>query len=264
MTGSRRIPARRSQAFARWDLPSVGTGRVVKAEAARGERRIDAATAQAQAQPMPKESLESQLVDNIRNGRFATGVSARQLETIVRDAAREGREDGYREGFARGEQEGLVQGRAEGVAAGRAFIEDAAARLAGMIDGMQQPIAAQDAALRAAMVELVTRIARAVIRAELRLQPENIRVVVEQALAALPLGAAAVRVFVAPSDVELLADLGGAARTWTVLPDAALEPGDCRVEARESVVDYAVSARFAELLAQLLGPPTRESGQEGA
>lgn len=265
MAVSRRIPARRSQAYARWSLPSVGNGggaRVLKAEAQRAERRIDAADVQAS--PVERESLESQLVENIRAGRFAAGVSARQLEAIVRDAAREGREDGYREGFARGEQEGLAQGRAEGIATGRAIIEDAASRLAGLLAALQQPLAGQEEALEQAMLELATRIARGVVRTELALQPESIRAVVSEALAALPVGAANVRVRVSPQDIALLQEFGAPDSAWTLQADAGLEPGDCRIEARESVVDYAVSARFEEHLRQLFGAHAPPPPPEGA
>ena len=126
-------------------------------------------------------------------------------------------------------------------------------RVSGLLHALQNPLAAQEESLRAAMLELVTRIARAVIRTELRLQPESLRGVVAEALAALPLGAANVRVSVAPQDIELLRDFGGEARPWTLLADDALEPGDCRIEARESVVEYSVSARFEALVDQLLG-----------
>ena len=54
------------------------------------------------------------------------------------------------------------------------------------------------------MLRLVERIARAVVRSELAIRPESILAVVREALAALPLGAAAIRVFVAPSDLAIV------------------------------------------------------------
>ncbi|MBK6286108.1 MAG: flagellar assembly protein FliH [Gammaproteobacteria bacterium] len=243
----RRIPAQRSLAYTRWSLPAVGQGPVLKAEAARSERPAPAPLAE----PWRRESLEEQLVANIRSGRFAAGISASELEAIVRDAAEEGREDGYAEGFAKGLQEGHVQGRADGLAAGRGIIEDAATRFATLIDGIQNPLQHQTEKLRAAMLSLATRVARAVIRSELRTQPQSIERVVAEALAALPLGARNVRVFVCAADRELLGQFGGEARNWPLDVDDSLEPGDCRVEARDSVIDYSVSARLDAMLAQL-------------
>lgn len=248
---ARRIPAGRSQDFEPWSLPAVARGQVLKAENVRARKRVSPAEPPPAA---PRQSFEQQLAENIRAGRFATGVSASQLEAIVRDAAREGRADGYAEGFARGEEEGRAQGLEEGLAAGRAIIEDQAARLGALVAALQQPIAGQQQELREAMLAMVTRIARAVVRAELRLQPESIRAVVGESLAALPLGSSAVRVMVAPADAALLEGLEGHGRDWRVEPDPALRPGDCRVEAEQSVIEYSVSSRFDELLGQLLGP----------
>jgi flagellar assembly protein FliH len=248
---SRRIPVQRTQAFARWSLPVVGADQVLKAEAVRATR--NAPQAEATAQPAPRESLERQLVANIRAGHYAPGISASQVEAIVHDAAREGREEGFAAGFAKGEQDGFARGREDGLAAGRGLIEDAAGRLAAMLHALQQPLENQQEELREALLALIGRIAGAVIRAELRLQPETIRMVVTEALAAMPLGAANIRVRVSPADLELLHTLPETPREWPLVADPALGRGDCRIEASESVVDYTVSARLEELLAQLLG-----------
>jgi flagellar assembly protein FliH len=245
----RRIPAQRSLGYTPWSLPAVGQGQVLKAESPRSERRAPAP--QPLAEPLRRESLEEQLVANIRSGRFAAGISASELEAIVRDAAQEGREEGYAEGFASGQKEGHVQGRAEGLEAGRGIIEDAANRLAGLIDSIQDPLQQQSEDLRAALLELITRIARAVIRADLRIQPQSIEQVIAQALAAMPLGAQNIRVFVCPEDRALLEQTTEEQRNWPLHTDELLEPGGCRVEARDSVVDYSVSTRLDAILAQL-------------
>lgn len=248
---SRRIPAQRTQAFARWSLPSVGADQVLKAEAVRATRNAPQSDTAARA--VTHESLERQLVANVRAGHYAPGISAAQVEAIVHDAAREGREQGFADGFTKGEQEGFARGRDDGLAAGRGLIEDAAGRLAAMLHALQQPLDTQQDELREALLALVGRIAAAVIRAELRLQPETIRSVVSETLAAMPLGAANIRVRVSPADLELLRTLPETPRDWPLVADPALGRGDCRVEASESLVDYTVSARLEELLAQLHG-----------
>jgi flagellar assembly protein FliH len=253
----KRIPAQSSQDYARWQPPDVSKGRVLKAEAIRAERRLPA---DADVKPWQRDSLEDQLVQNIRAGRFAAGISARQLEAIVRDAAREGREDGYSQGFAKGHQEGHAQGRTDGITAGRGVIEDAATRLSSLIVAMQQPLRNHDAELRDALIEIATRVARAVVRSELQTRPELIRDVVTQALDALPLGAQNIRVFVSPDDLALLQEFGASIREWTLLSDDTMAPGDCRVEARDSLVQYAVSDRLDAMLEQLL--PARRAAAD--
>jgi len=252
MSQQRRIPAGSSQAYSAWTLPAVATDQVVKAENARPAERRGAPDA-AQAERVRGESLEKELIANIKAGRFAQGVSARDLEAIVLDAAREGRQQGYDEGYAQGQQQGFADGRSEGLAAGRRYLEEAAGRFAGLLETLHRPLAGQEEALRAVLLETVSQIARAVIRAELVLQPESIVRVVEEALAALPLGARHVRVCVSPGDRELLEDFGAGDAVPTLLVDPALGPGDCRVESAESLVDFTVSARFAAIIGQFLG-----------
>ena len=122
-----------------------------------------------------------------------------------------------------------------------------------MIAALQQPIEGQQAELREAMLEIATRVAEGVVRSELRLQPDSIRAVIDEALAALPLGASDIRVIVCPADAELVMAGPRPAAQWTVESDPALAPGDCRIETRDSVVHYAVSDRLGQMLSQLLG-----------
>ena len=118
---------------------------------------------------------------------------------------------------------------------------------------MQQPIAGQQEQLREAMLEIATRVAESVVRAELALQPESIRRVIDEAIASLPTGATAIRVVLCPSDAELVLASRSTDAPWSVETDAGLRPGDLRVESRESMVEYAVSDRLGQMLAQLLG-----------
>lgn len=256
---ARRIPARAGQEFERWAPPTVARGQVLKAEVARAGRRNPADAEGARA--VETESFEKQVEANIRAGRYASGVSASQLEAIVRGALREGRADGYAEGLAKGEREGHAQGLEAGLAAGRGIIEDQARRFASLVDALQQPLAAQQEDLQQAMLRLVERIARAVVRSELAIRPESIVAVVREALAALPLGASAIRVFVAPSDLSIVQVAIGPERDAAIEADPAMNPGDCRIESRESVVHYAVSDRLGEMLDQLLGSSAADAGQ---
>ena len=250
MSQQRRIPARTGASYAAWTLPAVTEGVVLKADSA-GGRRIDAGSAQAEA--VRGESFQRELEQNIRAGRYARGVSAAELEAIVRHAAEEGRREGHDEGYARGQQEGYEAGHAEGLAAGRKYLEEAAGRFAGLLESLHRPLLGQEQELREAMLEVTAQIARAVIRAELAIQPESVAHVIEEALAALPLGARNVRVYVSPADRALLEDFGAGEAVPALLVDAALAPGDCRVEAAESLVDFRQSARLAAILGQFLG-----------
>ena len=249
MSQQRRIPARNGASYAAWTLPAVTEGVVLRAESA-GARRIDAGSAPAEM--VRGESFQRELEENIRAGRYARGVSAAELEAIVRQAAEEGRREGYDEGCARGQQEGYAAGHTEGLAAGRKYLEEAAGRFAGLLESLHGPLLGQEQELREAMLEVTAQIARAVIRAELAIQPQSVARVIEEALAALPLGARNVRVYVSAADRALLEDFGAGEAVPALLVDAALAPGDCRVESAESLVDFRQSARLGAILEQFL------------
>lgn len=252
MSRQRRIPAGRATPYANWSLPPVPAGAVVRAESARmRQRRV--AEVDTDAVPFGSAGLEQELAANVRSGRFSPGVGAREVESIVAAAA----EEGHRDGFAAGHAEGLVQGeragRAEGLAAGRRYLEEAAGRFAGLLEALQAPLHGQEDALRDALLAAVLQIARVVLRVETQLQPGHIAQVLDEALAALPIGARAVRVFVSAADRELLEDFGGGEAVPLLLVDPALAAGDCRVEAEDSLVDFTQSARFAAIAEQFLG-----------
>lgn len=236
-------------------LPQVRGAAVIRAESVRGRRRTTVegfANAVAAAQ-----SLERQLADNLRAGGFSPGVSARELEVIVTQAIEEGRREGFASGHAEGHAAGERAGREEGLAASRADLVQAAGRLARMLEALHAPLQEQQDALREALLEAVARIARAVLRTETLAQPERIVQVIDEALAALPVGARNIRVFVSQTDRELLERFGEGDAFATLLVDATLGPGDCRVETDDSLVDFTQSQRFAAIIEQFLGHPER-------
>jgi flagellar assembly protein FliH len=252
---SRRIPAGNSREFKRWNPPDVAEGVVVKAETVRREvPRSDEIAAQTST--WSGQSMEQQVVDNIKAGRYAAGVSARDLEKIVLDAVREGHKDGFAEGFALGKEQGHAEGVARGEAEGRARVEEQARRLSRLADALHNPLREQEQALRGVMLDAIVHIARSVVRAELSINPQSIAAVVSEALASLPLGAANVQVFLCESDHALMTSNAAPDEALTLCVDATLEPGDCRVESRESLVEFTLAGRFEAMVAQLIGYAT--------
>jgi flagellar biosynthesis/type III secretory pathway protein FliH len=114
----------------------------------------------ARVEPAPRPSLEEQVTANIRAGRYAAGVSASQLESIVLEAAREGRAEGYAEGLEKGRSEGFSQGREEGLVAARRIIEDQIARLGTLVEALPKAERREELA-RMLAGERVTEAARA-------------------------------------------------------------------------------------------------------
>ena len=194
-------------------------------------------------------------------GAGAAGArSDEEWQSALADGYRQGQREGYEVGLDQGRAEGVPQGRAEGlqrgIEEGRAMAQEQFAQLAQPIDAMLDGLTKLKDDLRAAqrneVVELVGKIARQVIRAELALQPVQLLALVEEALAVMPPSRDEVEVFLNPEELRRVQELDPKrARTWTLLPDPALEPGECRVRAGDNEVDAGCQGRLAAVMEQV-------------
>ena len=66
------------------------------------------------------------------------------------------------------------------------------------------------------------------------------------------MGAGNLRIHVNPQDFELVKALRERhEESWKIVEDASLQPGGCRVESQNSLVDATVETRLKQALAQL-------------
>jgi flagellar assembly protein FliH len=178
----------------------------------------------------------------------------------VADGYRQGQRDGYDAGLEQGRGDGYDAGHAEGVERGLA---EARARAQAELDNLSKPV---DALLRALkklkteyknaqrneVVDLVGKIARQVIRAELALQPVQMLNLVDEALAAMPPTRDDVEVLLNPEELKRIQELDPKrAKKWNLLPDPSLEPGECRVKAGDHEVDAGCQNRLAACMEQV-------------
>jgi len=192
------------------------------------------------------------------------------LQAALADGYSRGAERGYEEGFDKGLIEGRAvgetQGRERGVAEGRAEgeaqiltrWEGVAAPMQAAIDALRQVQTDYQAALRREMVELVERVARQVIRAELTLNPTQILKLVEETLQSMPPAVNAVEVFLNNEDLRAIQAIEGAnTRDWNLIADPALQAGECRVQVAGFEADAGCRQRLqacmGQVAAQLLG-----------
>jgi len=195
--------------------------------------------------------------------------------------------DGFRqgmdEGFAKGRELGEAEGRREGMEAGRAeglrrAQEEARAELQGAFEALARPVDAVLARLEALradvevaqrrdVVDLVARVARQVIRAELALQPAQILALVDETLATLPPAPDGVEVYLHPQELERVRELDPVrAARWSLIADPRLDLGECRVKAGDREADAGCRQRLAacmeQVSAQLLGETEDEDDVE--
>ncbi len=260
MAQGKRIQSDESAAFERVELDSLSDGTVVRASAARRDRQREREEARRDARDAPPPSLEEQLLDGIRQGAWSASVTAENLERVVREAAEAGREEGYAEGREAGYRDGYEAGLAAGRDAGSAEVTDARQRLERILDNLLAPVAAQEDELQAVLGRLVIQVAREVVRRELVTDPMLIRQVIREAIAAMPVGAANVRVFLNPDDHALMQTVSSTAlrrEDWQLEVDTDLERGDCRVEHGQSLIQWSTEQRFNDAIEDLFGSGSR-------
>jgi flagellar assembly protein FliH len=146
----------------------------------------------------------------------------------------------------------VVRGIEEGRAQAHAHFEQLARPVDAALKGLKKLKSDYRAAQRKEVVDLVGKIARQVIRAELALQPVQVLALVDEALAAMPPTRDEVEVFLNPEELRRISELDPKrAKKWTLLADPALEPGECRVKAGDHEVDAGCQGRLAAVMEQV-------------
>ncbi|GGX81507.1 flagellar assembly protein H [Massilia dura] len=181
-------------------------------------------------------------------------------QASISEGFEQGQRDGYEIGLQRGQEEGYEAGRVHGTATGR---EEGRAETVVALDGLARPIDAMlkslkklrsdyRAAQRKEVVDLVAKVARSVIRAELALQPVQIMALVDETLASMPPTREDIDVYLNPEELKRVSELDPKrAKRWNLIADARLEPGECRIRAGDNEVDAGCTQRLAAVMEQV-------------
>lgn len=148
---------------------------------------------------------------------------------------------------------GWEQGLSEGRQAARGELRLQADRLQHLIEQLASPLAQTGEAVQDELVQLAMAIARQIVQRELSAQPEQIRDVVTQAIAALPAGNRHLRIHLHPEDAHLLAEHMDAHEggSWKVIEDPSLTRGGCVIDAGSTRIDARLETRLQDILARL-------------
>lgn len=215
---------------------------------------------------IPKEELGD--VSQWRFGAVGSAFSPEELDEQA--AAVEENErllsSTQKEAYAKGWQEGLAEGLKQAQAQaerlchafieeqGRAAAEQTAAQLAGVVNALEQGLSQGEQRLAQSVLDLVCTIARQVVRHELAIDPLAVRHVVGEALGLLAADGKPATVRLAPQDMALLQEQlkqEFAGQPLMFMADAAMQPGDCRIEFAGAVVDGSIERRWARAVSGL-------------
>lgn len=208
----------------------------------------------------PLAHFVAKRVDATRDPNAAVSTPDEDWQAAVADGYRQGQREGYDAGVEEGRMDGQAAGYAQGVEqgydAGHQKALDEVAEMAKPVDAMLRALKKLKTEYRNAqrkeVVDLVGKIARQVIRAELALQPVQMLNLVDEALAAMPPTRDDVEVMLNPEELKRIQELDPKrAKKWNLMGDPSLELGECRVRAGDHEVDAGCQGRLAACMEQV-------------
>jgi len=196
-----------------------------------------------------------------RNGHGGHSVAdAAQWQASISEGFEQGQRDGYEIGLQRGQEDGFEAGRQSGFEQGReegrqenlVNFDQLARPVDAMLRNLRKLRADYRAAQRKEVVDLVAKVARQVIRAELALQPVQIMALVDETLASMPPTREEIDIFLNPEELKRIAELDPKrAKRWNLIGDARMEPGEIRIRAGDSEVDAGCHQRLTAVMEQV-------------
>ncbi|SFX22182.1 flagellar assembly protein FliH [Marinospirillum alkaliphilum] len=252
MHNKKRIPASANIAYQRWEMPDL-TGvrrriaqRLDELKAEEEASASEAAELEEPHIPTPEEILAEREAARLEG--FAEGQAQGQLQGYE-----DGRAQGYAEGEATGQQAGFDAGYQRGLEQARHEVDQQLARLQGLIEQLQGPVARLEHEVEEALLSLVDLVSRAILRREISLDRTFLADVLRESVAALPVGHQRLRIFIHPDDQALAeAACRDLLEDYRLVSDPAITPGGVRVETLQSLVDSTLENRYKKVIDQLL------------
>lgn len=231
-----RIPKENLTAYERWELPLLDArGNEVAREEEREVKPLTAAD-----------------IDEIRQAAHQDGHSEGRdagYQAGFNEGLEKGRQEGYEAGLAEGREKGAEQGLAET----RKQVDAKLDRLEHLLGELLTPIQRHEDEVETALVNLTTVLARAVVFRELSMDSSHIAAVVRRAMASLPSTIENVRIHIHPDDYQWVSEVAGKFEAATsIVEDASVLRGGCKLETRHSLVDFTVEKRFQKAVQGML------------
>ncbi|RJX34168.1 MAG: flagellar assembly protein FliH [Oxalobacter sp.] len=168
--------------------------------------------------------------------------SSEQLVSLRQKA----REEGHAAGLAEGRQKGLQEGRARAA--------EEVAKFTRVATKFQQDISQANELIANDMLDVSLDLAKAMLHTALKIRPELILPIVNEAVHYLPSVQAPASLFLHPEDIKIVKQFMGdelSKTGWRVLEDPQIQRGGCRVETASNQIDATASTRWQRITAAL-------------
>lgn len=158
------------------------------------------------------------------------------------------RKEAVAQGFAEGHDKGLQQAQNE--------TNRRLQALDMVLNAMAKPYEDINAQTLDTIARLAGKIARCLVKRELRTEPETIIALVRDTVSILNSSAEKLNVFLNPDDALLIQSItrtSSEKSRWKIIDDPLIPRGDCRVTSRDATVDGSLMARINTIITQFQG-----------
>jgi flagellar assembly protein FliH len=234
-----------------WSLPDVSNSRLIpsaeKEARERQQKQQQEAKNKSEKQTQPVNEKAGEKIESVEQ--TLNPITAEQLQKITQDAEKEGYQAGYDKGTEEGRQHGNDAGYAEGLLKAQEAVKDQCERLQHIADALMIPLQNEQKQLERLMLDMVCMMAKAVVHRELQMDSSHIIKLVESALSAIPPSTEKFALYLNGDDVDIIQQhLGTIDKQITYHIDDQLLPGGCRLETKQTVVDYSVEQRLKTVI----------------
>jgi flagellar assembly protein FliH len=176
--------------------------------------------------------------------------TAAELEEMQAQA----REEGYLAGQQAGHQEGHQAGYQAGYSEGSVKAAQETEQLAALVFSMGQALQKVDQHVAQNLLDLSLELAQQMVRQALKIKPEILLPIVQDAIDGLPHFNPGAHIVLHPDDAEIVRLRLGEQLThsgWKIFEDAQITKGGVRIETANSQIDATVETRWKRITANL-------------
>ena len=251
MQNKKRIPVSENVAYTHWEMPDLtGVKRRIAQRLTELQEQEDLLAEEGVKEPvLPNHEEIEALKEQARQEGYAAGFA---------EGSHAGHEDGralgYQEGEKTGQETGFQAGYQRGLDQAEQEIDQQLARLQSLIEQLQGPLAALDHEVENALLSLVDLVCRAILRREIKIDRSYLSEVLQEAVAALPVGHQRLRIFLNPEDLNLVeAACENLLEEYRLVGDPEVTLGGVKIETLQSLVDSTLENRYKKIIEKLLG-----------
>ncbi len=154
----------------------------------------------------------------------------------------------YKEAQNKGYQVGLQQGTQE--------MEQRLRIIDNFISSLSQPFDDQNHQLAEDIAVLAGKIAKSLVRRELRTEPDTIMALVRDTISALNTSVQTVNVHLNPESARIIREIvntDSQEQSWNIIDDPLVARSDCKVSSNDALIDADLQKRINLIITQFIG-----------